>query len=134
MKYFFPVCRFLIMHASLLWFLILNFFSLQRTCCENLIFLLQESNLYYIYFNWFTGACWSRYYRLETSYYMSSLAMNTLNILKNNFLWQNTFTSTPMLEPGQKAISKIVFFKHTFFLCPFSSNCILYAAFYFFLS
>lgn len=47
------------------------------------------------------GACWSRYYRLETSYYMSSLAMNTLGILKNNFLWQNTFTSTPMLEPGK---------------------------------
>ena len=47
-----------------------------------------------------SGACWSRYYRLETSYYMSSLAMNTLGILKNNFLWQNAFTSTPMLEPG----------------------------------
>eukprot|EP01041_Mallomonas_annulata_P002117 gene2117-4137_t len=45
------------------------------------------------------GACWNRYYKLETVYYMSNLAQNTLGILKNNFLWMNTFTSTPTLEP-----------------------------------
>lgn len=45
------------------------------------------------------GACWHRYYKLEVSYYMSSLAQSTLGILKNNFLWQNVFTSTPTLEP-----------------------------------
>jgi len=45
------------------------------------------------------GACWHRYYKLDVSYYMSSLAQSTLGILKNNFLWQNVFTSTPTLEP-----------------------------------
>jgi COP9 signalosome complex subunit 5 len=46
------------------------------------------------------GACWNRYYKLEVSYFMSSLAQSTLGILKNKFLWQNTFSSSPMLEPG----------------------------------
>jgi len=45
------------------------------------------------------GACWNRYYRLEVSYFMSNLAQTTLGILKNNFLWTNSFTSTPLLEP-----------------------------------
>lgn len=48
------------------------------------------------------GVCWSRYYRLNVSYYMSSLAQSVLGSLKNNFLWQNAFSSTPMLEPGKK--------------------------------
>ena len=47
------------------------------------------------------GACWNRYYKLETSFYMSRIATSTLSILKNNFLWHNSFTSTPMLEPEQ---------------------------------
>ena len=47
------------------------------------------------------GACWNRYYRLEVSYFMSTLAQNTLGILKNNFLWMNAITSTPLLEPGE---------------------------------
>jgi COP9 signalosome complex subunit 5 len=48
------------------------------------------------------GACWNRYYKLETSFYMSRIATSTLSILKNNFLWHNSFTSTPMLEPEQQ--------------------------------
>lgn len=39
------------------------------------------------------GSSWNRYYKLEVSFFMSSLAQNTLNILKNNFLWQNVFLS-----------------------------------------
>jgi COP9 signalosome complex subunit 5 len=46
------------------------------------------------------GNCWSRYYELEVSYYMSTLAQSTLGILKNNFLWQNGITSTPYQEAG----------------------------------
>ena len=45
------------------------------------------------------GASWSSYYKMEMDYFMSPLAQSTLGILKNNFLWQNSFTSTPMLEP-----------------------------------
>jgi COP9 signalosome complex subunit 5 len=47
------------------------------------------------------GVCWNRYYELGVSYYMSQLAQTTLGILKNNFLWQSSLTSTPTLEPGK---------------------------------
>lgn len=45
------------------------------------------------------GASWGSYYKLEMEYFMSPLANTVLTTLANNFLWQNTFTSTPMLEP-----------------------------------
>ena len=48
------------------------------------------------------GACWNRYYKLDTSFYMSRIASTTLSILKNNFLWHNSFACTPMLEPEQQ--------------------------------
>jgi COP9 signalosome complex subunit 5 len=48
------------------------------------------------------GACWNRYYKLETSFFMSRVARQTLSILKDNFLWHNSFTCTPMLEPEQQ--------------------------------
>ena len=48
------------------------------------------------------GASWHSYYKLETEYFMSPLANNVLTTLANNFLWQNTFTSTPMLEPERQ--------------------------------
>ena len=44
------------------------------------------------------GNCWNRYYKLNTTFYMSNLASNVLGMLKNNFLWQNNFTSTPLLD------------------------------------
>lgn len=44
------------------------------------------------------GNCWNRYYKLNTSFFMSTLASNVLGMLKNNFLWQNNFTSTPLLD------------------------------------
>ena len=44
------------------------------------------------------GNCWNRYYKLNTTFYMSTLASNVLGMLKNNFLWQNNFTSTPLLD------------------------------------
>ena len=47
------------------------------------------------------GACWNRYYTLDTHYYMSNLAKQTLSVLKNNFLWMNALTTTPSLEPGR---------------------------------
>jgi COP9 signalosome complex subunit 5 len=46
------------------------------------------------------GNCWSRYYELEISYFMSTLAQGTLGILKNSFLWQNGITVTPFEEAG----------------------------------
>jgi COP9 signalosome complex subunit 5 len=46
------------------------------------------------------GTCWSRYYQLEVSYFMSNLAKTTLGILQNNFSWQNMLTTTLMLEQG----------------------------------
>lgn len=45
------------------------------------------------------GASWSSYYKLEMDFFMSPLANNVLSTLANNFLWQNTFTSSPSLEP-----------------------------------
>lgn len=50
------------------------------------------------------GACWNRYYELEISFFMSSLSQRTLGTLKNSFLWQSSFTSTPMLEPGSNSL------------------------------
>ncbi len=44
----------------------------------------------------------TRYYKLDVSYFMSSLAQSTLGTLKNKFLWQNTFSSSPMLEPDHQ--------------------------------
>ena len=53
------------------------------------------------------GVAWNRYYRLDSSYYISNLAQNVLGILKDNFLWQNSFTTTPMLEPdNQKSMAE----------------------------
>ena len=46
------------------------------------------------------GACWDRYYELDVSYFMSQLSLKTLGILKSNFSWQGSFTTTPGLEPG----------------------------------
>jgi COP9 signalosome complex subunit 5 len=48
------------------------------------------------------GSCWNRYYRLNTTYFMSQLSSDVLGILKNNFLWQNALSSTSMLEPEQR--------------------------------
>ena len=48
------------------------------------------------------GACWNRYYKLEVKYFMSSMSRNVLNILKNNFLWQNALTSSILHEPDNQ--------------------------------
>jgi len=48
------------------------------------------------------GNCWNRYYKLNTSFFMSQLSSDVLGILKNNFLWQNAFSSTSALEPEQR--------------------------------
>lgn len=48
------------------------------------------------------GTCWNRYYSLEVSYFMSSLAHDTLSVLKNNFLWMNTLTTSPDESAGTK--------------------------------
>mmetsp|Transcript_62350 Transcript_62350/g.122665 ORF Transcript_62350/g.122665 Transcript_62350/m.122665 type:complete len:362 (-) Transcript_62350:33-1118(-) len=37
------------------------------------------------------GACWNRYYKLDIEYFMSALSQQTLGVLKNKFLWQNSF-------------------------------------------
>ena len=47
------------------------------------------------------GSCWNRFYKLNITYIMSSLARATLGTLKNQFLWQNALSSTPMLEQGK---------------------------------
>lgn len=47
------------------------------------------------------GACWNRYYVLETEYFMSSLANHTLGILKNKFLWDVPLTETSTLANGK---------------------------------
>lgn len=47
------------------------------------------------------GACWNRYYKLEINYFMSTLSQHTLEMLKDKFLWQNTFRSTAGIEPGR---------------------------------
>lgn len=39
------------------------------------------------------GACWNRYYRLEIEFFMSSLAQDTLNIMRTQLLWPKAFTS-----------------------------------------
>ena len=41
------------------------------------------------------GSCWRRYYRLEVSYFMSSLAQQTFRILKNNLSWTDPFENVP---------------------------------------
>jgi COP9 signalosome complex subunit 5 len=46
------------------------------------------------------GVCWRGYYRLEVSYFMSSLAQNALNVLKNKFMWMNSLTNTAQAEEG----------------------------------
>lgn len=33
------------------------------------------------------GACWNRYYRLEIEYFMSTLAQETLEIMRTQLLW-----------------------------------------------
>jgi COP9 signalosome complex subunit 5 len=40
------------------------------------------------------GACWNRYYRLEIEYFMSTLAQDTLNIMRTQLLWPKAFTSS----------------------------------------
>ena len=40
------------------------------------------------------GNCWRRYYKLEISYFMSSLAQKTFRLLKNSMNWTEPFTST----------------------------------------
>lgn len=39
------------------------------------------------------GACWNRYYRLDIEYFMSSLAQDTLGIMRTQLLWPKAFTS-----------------------------------------
>lgn len=51
------------------------------------------------------GVGWKSYYSLEVSYFMSSLAMNALNVLKNKFMWMNSFTSAPEFERGNRIAS-----------------------------
>ena len=41
------------------------------------------------------GSCWRRYYRLEVTYFMSSLAQQTFRILKNNLSWTDSFVNVP---------------------------------------
>jgi len=62
------------------------------------------------------GVCWNRYYKLDTSYYMSSLAQSTLSLLKNKFLWQNTLSSSPHLDPDaqDELIDKIAILNKSF--------------------
>lgn len=40
------------------------------------------------------GACWNRYYRLETTYFMSRQSKSSLGVLRDKFLWQNSFVSS----------------------------------------
>jgi hypothetical protein len=40
------------------------------------------------------GNCWNRYYELDVSYFMSSLAQDTLGLLKNKLMWQNTLSAS----------------------------------------
>lgn len=44
------------------------------------------------------GACWNRYYQLQISYFMSNNSKSTLGILRDKFLWQNTFISSVGLD------------------------------------
>jgi COP9 signalosome complex subunit 5 len=53
------------------------------------------------------GVCWRGYYKLETSYFMSSLASNVLTVLKNKFLWMNSFTQQP-LENGRDPVLSLL--------------------------
>jgi len=46
------------------------------------------------------GACWNRYYKLEISYFMSTLARNTLGVLRDNFMWMDPLVNTSALNPG----------------------------------
>lgn len=46
------------------------------------------------------GACWNRYYKLEIDYFMSALSQKTLGVLKNKFLWQNTFCHSAAKAEG----------------------------------
>jgi COP9 signalosome complex subunit 5 len=48
------------------------------------------------------GAGWNRYYKLNTTYYMSSLSSTVLTTLKDNFLWQNNLHKTSSIEPEQR--------------------------------
>lgn len=40
------------------------------------------------------GNCWNGYYKLETVYFMSSLAQNTLGMLKDKYLWPNVLSGS----------------------------------------
>ena len=53
------------------------------------------------------GSSWNRYYKLEVSFFMSSLAQNTLTILKNNFLWQNAFLSNDQNGSEKRMMDRI---------------------------
>jgi COP9 signalosome complex subunit 5 len=50
------------------------------------------------------GACWNRYYQLETSYFMSELSQKALGILRNQLSWQAPFTSSVLHEQGKIVI------------------------------
>ena len=41
------------------------------------------------------GACWNRYYRLDLEYFMSSLAQDTLELLRRQLLWPKGLTTPP---------------------------------------
>jgi len=65
------------------------------------------------------GICWNRYYRLDISYYMSSLAQNTLGILKNSALWMNSFSTTPLQAPDkqQRICERVTKVRYIFNAC-----------------
>ena len=68
------------------------------------------------------GACWNRYYKLEIEYFMSPLSQNTLEVLKNKFLWQNAFTSRSALRTGAQAYTHVPaqYISTSSRCCPFS--------------
>jgi hypothetical protein len=46
------------------------------------------------------GAVWQRYYKLDVSYYISSLAQRTLGALKNSIAWSDPLTQMPLSQKG----------------------------------
>ena len=60
------------------------------------------------------GAGWARYYELEVTYFMSTLACQTLGIFKKSVLWQSPFALAPYFDTGVcRLLSVAVLASHT---------------------
>lgn len=49
------------------------------------------------------GACWNRYYRLDIEYFMSTLAKDTLSIMRTQLLWPKAFTSAAISSSSHQS-------------------------------